>query len=349
MGLTKKSCITIAFSLFIGTAYHFSLASDIRYLPRPGKIAFIGNSLTLTNNGSDNIVKQLGDSMALPLQLTINKEIQTGGCYLSCHWSDTGKIAIVTQGHFDMVVLQEGGDLTYSNTPADAEQFYRYAQLWADTIRASGATPVLYMMWAWREDTGAAMLTKTNHQAAEYDSAARLIHAKVIPIGRGYYKLRNDTSQIAKSINLFTDYQHPTCCATYFIGCICFSALYDISPIGNAYLSGDLGDSASVPTPEQARALQRIAWNTWLEYGEDDSGRGYVASNVIITGKSSGPAVFAKNKMPKIVFGYTDASIPCAWYMLNGAHIDPAAIRQSAGRKSFHGIFISVPQRKTLR
>jgi hypothetical protein len=349
MRFTQKGSITIAFSLIIWTAYHFSLASDILYLPKPGKVAFIGNSLTLTNGGSDNIVKRIGDAMTPPLQLTINKEIQTGGCYLSCHWSDTSKIAIVAQGHFDMVVLQEGGDLTNSTSSADAEQFYHFAQRWADTIRTSGATPVLYMMWAWREDTGAAMLIKTNHHAAEYDSAARLIRAKVIPIGRGYYKLRNDTSQIAKSINLFTDYQHPTCCATYFIGCICFSALYGISPIGNAYLGGDLGDSASVPTPEQARALQRIAWNTWLEYGGSDSGRGYISSNVITTKKYSGPVVFAKNKIPNIVIGSPDACAPCAWYMLNGAHIPPTAMRQQAGRKSFHGIFVSVPERNPLR
>jgi hypothetical protein len=230
------------------------------------------------NGGSDNVVKKLGNTLISGLNLSIDKSIQTFGYTLKDHWTQINW-NIIQNGKFNMVVLQEGGDWTYSQVPTNATQFYQYVKMWSDTIRKSGATPVLYMMWAWSTDVGANIKIVTDFQASRYDSASRLIKAKVIPIGRGYYKLRSDTSSVAKSINLFVDYQHSTPCATYFIGCIAFSALYNTSPVGNTYIGSDISTSTSitaVPTQAQATYMQNLAWQTWLEYGGNDGGRGYV-------------------------------------------------------------------------
>jgi hypothetical protein len=250
--------------------------SQTEFLPTPGKVAFIGNSLTMFNGGSDLVVKKLGDALPTPLHLSIDKRIQVYGLTLKDHWTDANR-SVIRNGKFDMVVLQEGGDWTYDPDPSHAKQFYEYAKLWSDTIRKSGATPVLYMMWAWSTDLGEEIKRITDFQADLYDSAARLIKAKVIPIGRGYSKLRTDTSAVARSINLFVDYQHPSACGTYFIGCLSFATLYNISPVGNPYLgAGTDCQSYPVPTKEQAIYLQKLAWETWLEFGGDDGGRGYV-------------------------------------------------------------------------
>ena len=224
-------------------------------------------------------MKKLGDSQIHPLNLSINKQIQRNGCPLSELLTDENE-AVVRHGNFNMVVMQEGGDLTHKTSASSADEFYKYAKRWAEIIRESGATPVLYMMWAWREEVGPAMLTSTNFQADRYDTAARLIHAKVIPIGRGFYKVRTDTSAIAKSIDLFLDYQHPSACGTYFIGCICFCALYNLSPVGNAYLGGDICSNSVKPKKKQAAYLQRVAWETWQQYGGDDGGRAYVPATM---------------------------------------------------------------------
>jgi hypothetical protein len=69
MRFTKKNCINSAIGLFIGALFHYPMATDIQYLPIPGKVAFIGNNLTMNNYGSDNVVKRLGDAMTPPLQL----------------------------------------------------------------------------------------------------------------------------------------------------------------------------------------------------------------------------------------------------------------------------------------
>lgn len=249
---------------------------NVDYLPINANIAFIGNSLTMFNRGSDKVVQKLGDALKVPRKLTIDQSIQVYGLTLKDHWNEENR-GIIRNGKFNTVVLQEGGDWTYSTDSSNAAQFYQYAKMWADTIRKSGATPVLYMLWAWDKDKGADLVKMTNHQASQYDSISRLIKAKIIPIGRGYYKLRNDSSAIAKSINLFADYQHPSACGTYFIGCIAFSALYNISPVGNPYIgAGTQAEGRGRPTKEQALYLQKIAWETWKEYGGDDGGRGYV-------------------------------------------------------------------------
>jgi hypothetical protein len=256
----------------------YSQISNIEtdYLPTSGKVAFIGNSLTMYNGGVDNVVRELGDALSSPLKLTIDQSIQVYGYTLKDHWI-ASNWKVIRNGKFNFVVMQEGGDWTYSTDPSNAKQFYQYAKMWSDTIRVTGAKPALYMMWAWNTDIGANMKKMTDFEAALYDSAARLIHAKVIPIGRGYYKLRNDTSAVANSINLFVDYQHPSACGTYFIGCIAFAALYNISPVGNQYIgAGTDCQSSKAPTKIQASYMQKLAWETWIEYGGDDGGRGYI-------------------------------------------------------------------------
>lgn len=277
MEILKK--ISMIIFLLIGTILSGNgqnSATSTNFLSVSAKVAFIGNSLTMLNGGSDLVVKNLGDALPRPLQLSIDKRIQVYGYTLKDHWTAPNR-SVVRNGKFDMVVMQEGGDWTYSVDPSHATQFYQYAKMWSDTISKAGARPVLYMMWAWRTDSGDQIKKITDYQAALYDSAARLIHAKVIPIGRGYYKLRNDTSTIARSINLFVDYQHPSACATYFIGCIAFASLYNISPVGNPYIGGGTDcQNSPVPTKVQANYLQKIAWETWLEFGDDDGGRGYV-------------------------------------------------------------------------
>jgi hypothetical protein len=274
--MKKKSLVVFLLLGTILSGYAQKPAVGNDFLPISAKVAFIGNSLTMFNGGSDLVLRRLGDSAPVPCKLSIDKTIQHYGYTLKDHWTDTNR-SVIRNEKFDMVVIQEGGDWTYSPDPSNATQFYQYAKMWSDTIRKTDAKTVLYMMWAWSTDLGEKIKEKTDHHAALYDSAARLIHAKVIPIGRGYYKLRNDTSAIARRINLFVDYQHPSACATYFIGCIAFSALYNSSPVGNPYI-GEGTDcmNSPVPTKDQASYLQKLAWETWMEFGGDDGGRGYV-------------------------------------------------------------------------
>jgi hypothetical protein len=50
-----------------------------------------------------------------------------------------------------------------------------------------------------------------------------------------------------------------------------------MSPVGNPYTDTETDCVAyPVPTKEQAVYLQKLSWKIWLEFGGDDSGRGYV-------------------------------------------------------------------------
>jgi hypothetical protein len=134
---------------------------------------------------------------------------------------------------------------------------------------------------------------------------------------------------------LFADYQHPTNCATYFIGCICFSALYNISPVGNTYRLSNV-------TNQQAGYLQQLAWNTWLEYGSNDSGRGYVPT-VVLQNVHAARSAIVKTAGPKLFIGPANVATPGTWYTISGAKISASLVQRQTNKISTCGVSVFVP------
>ncbi len=134
--------------------------------------------------------------------------------------------------------------------PQLAPVFREYAKKNADTIRAYGAKPVLFMSWAYKDKP-----EMTKQLADAYTQAGKENGAQVVPAGLAFAK------SVAKKPDLelyVPDKRHPTLAGTYLAACTVYASLLGKSPVGNTYTAGLPADIAA--------HLQQVAWETVREY-----------------------------------------------------------------------------------
>ena len=128
--------------------------------------------------------------------------------------------------------------------------FHEYAKKNADSIRAYGAKPVLFMSWAYKDKP-----EMTKQLADEYIKAGKANGAQVVPAGLAFAK------SVAKKPDLdlyVADKRHPSLAGTYLAACTVYGALLGKSPVGNKYTAGLPADVAA--------HLQQVAWETVQEF-----------------------------------------------------------------------------------
>ena len=72
----------------------------------PKRILFIGNSLTFWNNGLDYHITQLAGSDDPPMDIRADSVVK-GGATLKVMWENTEARNVISEGNYDVVVLQE--------------------------------------------------------------------------------------------------------------------------------------------------------------------------------------------------------------------------------------------------
>jgi len=128
--------------------------------------------------------------------------------------------------------------------------FNEFARKDSDIVRAHGATPVLFMSWAYADRP-----EMTEQLAEAYTVAGNANNALVIPAGLAFAR----ALQQQPELNLYAaDKRHPSLAGTYLAACTVFAALTGRSPVGNSYLAG-----IDAPT---AQLLQTVAWETVQDY-----------------------------------------------------------------------------------
>ena len=135
--------------------------------------------------------------------------------------------------------------------PKLAALFHEYAKKHADTVRARGAAPVLFMTWAYADKP-----EMTQALAEEYTKAGNDNNALVVPAGLAFAKALKKKSDL----NLYAaDKRHPSPAGTYLAAATIYAAVFKKSPEGMA-----------VPMPgidaDTAKLLQGVAWETVQEY-----------------------------------------------------------------------------------
>lgn len=128
--------------------------------------------------------------------------------------------------------------------------FHEYAKRHSETIRASGARPILFMSWAYKDKP-----EMTAQLAEQYTIAGKANGAQVVPAGLAFAK------SVARrpGLELYApDKRHPSLEGTYLAACTVYGALLGKSPVGNAYTAGLPADVAA--------HLQSVAWETVREY-----------------------------------------------------------------------------------
>jgi hypothetical protein len=124
--------------------------------------------------------------------------------------------------------------------------FHEFVAKHSATARRNGAVPMLFMSWAYQDKPA-----MTAALAEAYEQAGRDNRALVVPAGLAFERslvLRPDVGLYAP------DKRHPSLAGTYLSACTVLASVYQVNPVGLAYIAGLPADVAA--------HLQRVAWET---------------------------------------------------------------------------------------
>ena len=223
------------------------------------KILVVGNSMTATyedmgRKGLDLHLEKLADSATPPLVIetdAFNKD----GATLEIMWGFTKLHELISEGNFDIVILQ--GDIPETNV----ETFQEYVRKFDTEIKEAGAETLLYMTWGYNR---LGWISTEEIAQAHRDIAAEL-DIDVAPVGLAMKRAMDESRDQGMFMDMYyEDREHPNLHGSYLAANIVFATVFGESPIGLAYLPSE--ENGVTVTEEEAALLQRIAWETVQEY-----------------------------------------------------------------------------------
>ena len=213
------------------------------------KVLFVGNSLTFSAGGIDVALQKLAASGGMRIEV---RRQAVGGMHLKQHATRAETLAAIADASNDLVVMQD-----YSAGPVqDPDAFREAGRSLVAAVRASGAAPILYMTWTYKEDFRGIRVADRAMTAAldrAYTTLGRELGVTVVPVGLAFQRALDETR-----IGLYADTHHPNPAGAYLVACTFYAALAERTPVGLAW-RGEL-DATTAAT------LQRIAWETTTAY-----------------------------------------------------------------------------------
>jgi hypothetical protein len=200
-------------------------------------VLFIGNSFTARND-LPGLVARLAAARGHTL---VHRLISAGGASLRTHWNAGKAIAMISEGRYDGVVLQEQSTLPVKNAARMSENIV----LFDDAIKAAGSRTILYQTWARKH----APKTQT-HITDAYETIGRNLRATVVPVGRAWEQFLRAHDEPALHDR---DQSHPTVAGSYLAACCFCAILFGENPVG---INDDID---GVPACGRA-VLQKAAW-----------------------------------------------------------------------------------------
>ena len=213
----------------------------------PASILFVGNSFTFYNNAIyTHLRKLLVAEEPSNRQRIFLKSMTISGALLSDHRG--GLNQLLPSRNWDVVVLQgQSRELLDDDTAAG---FKSTSRAFSKAIRSSGATPVLFMTWAYADKP-----KMTVQLASEFSHLGRKLDVAIIPVGLAFEQALEDIPGV---ILHSPDLRHPSLEGTYLAAAVFYAALYGKSPV-------ELGYNAGLDQ-HIARQLRQSAWQTVIEY-----------------------------------------------------------------------------------
>ena len=193
------------------------LAAFILPAPRPRRVLFVGNSLTYVNDLPALVARiSAAEGRALETHAVVHPDYG-----LEDHWNDGVVQRLLATARWDVVVLQQGP----SSLPESGSNLVEYARRFAPLIRAAGACPAIYMVWAERDRPASFDAVRDHHRAAA-DSA----RAQFLPAGDAWRSAwRKDPTFPFYS----ADGLHPTPLGSYVAALTIAAGLTGRSPVGD--------------------------------------------------------------------------------------------------------------------
>ena len=215
------------------------------------RVLFIGNSLTYWNE-MPWMFERFAESLGARPRTRFSGR---SGFSLRQHWQEgRAQKAIASEGPWDYVVLQPQST-EMMRTPAETA---KYAQMFNEVIRKSGAKTVLFMTWAPR---GAQFTQKD--LTPRYLELARKLRARVAPIGIAWADLQR------AGLEMEEGGAHPNLEGSYLSVAVFYATLYGKNPAGGMYrfdVKYDIPEryrerlEKDKLAPHVAETIQRKAW-----------------------------------------------------------------------------------------
>lgn len=207
-------------------------------------VLFIGNSLTYWNDLPGMVGELLrGDGLAARIGAVVGPDMG-----LEDHWHAGVAFDSLRAGGWDVVVMQQGPSAT-EGRPSLLEWSVRFA----DSIRAAGARPALYMVWPSRSRRG-----DFPGVLDSYRTAAEQIDGLLFPAGAAWPLVWAEDRQIS----LYgPDGFHPSAVASYLAALIMYQQLSgtDPSTMDRGRALDGLAVEETALSAEQAALLRRVA------------------------------------------------------------------------------------------
>lgn len=246
------------------------------------RVLFLGNSYTAFNS-LPSLTRLLALSLGDTLVVSSN---MPGGLTFNGHTTNATSIALIQQGNWDYVVLQEQSQLP-SFPPSQVDTESRpYAKALVDSIRAYSpcAEPIFYMTWG-RQNGDAAncaswppVCTYEGMQSQlrmAYLSFAQENQAWCAPVGAAWAQVRDQFPMI----NLYNaDGSHPSFAGSYLAACTIYSTMFGASTVGATYTLSLDADTAGI-LQEMASTLVLDSAATWNIGASDPIALGLVIAN----------------------------------------------------------------------
>ena len=243
------SASTRLFTTLLVSVLVTSACASISAPEPPDKILFIGNSFTWWNDGLDHHIEQLAGSADPPLVIETDSATKSA-VPLESIWEYSKAREVISEGDYDVVVLQETMQLTSVDT------FHEYARKFDVEIKEAGAETVLFMAWSSGFQGSRYILKTTEEIAQAHRDIATELGVDVAPVGLAFHRAMEERPEL---VYVEDADGHPSIHGTYLAVNVVYATVFGQSPIGLAGLPTGVSE-------EEAAFLQRIAWETVQEY-----------------------------------------------------------------------------------
>ena len=228
----------------------------------PISFLMIGNSFMYYNNSMHKPLLGMHNSIKSNTLKIKARTFYINGSALSWHdvesyinnpnagafkFNSQNKIEPFKDRSYDIAIMQDCSQCPIH--PELSSDFHKYVKKHTQTLRDQNIEPVLMMTWAYKSQP-----SMIKAIAQEYTVAGNENKLLIIPAGLAFSK----SMQLHPEINLYADDKHPSREGTYLAAATIYTSIFLTSPVGNTYEFG--------LESEVRKKLQRIAWETYLEY-----------------------------------------------------------------------------------